>query len=101
LANLIKYGRVFDFLVAGQNQLFAHNFGGSGIIIRKWQKNPSAMLAVNRHTEQDYSRHFALHGAAEMRLSVVFIPAAPAPLVAPRNIAPAAATSLRPPSLSC
>jgi hypothetical protein len=36
-----------------------------------------------------------------MRFSVVFIPFAPAPLVAPRNIAPAAATSLRPPSLSC
>jgi hypothetical protein len=34
-------------------------------------------------------------------VSAVFIPSAPAPLVAPRNIAPAAATSLRPPSLSC
>jgi len=36
-----------------------------------------------------------------IRLSVVFIPSEPAPLVAPRNIAPAGATSLRPPSLSC
>ena len=36
-----------------------------------------------------------------MRHSVVFIPTAPAPLVAPRNLAPSVATSLRPLSLSC
>jgi hypothetical protein len=33
--------------------------------------------------------------------SVVFIPPVPAPLVAPRNLAPAGAKTLRLPSLSC
>ena len=36
-----------------------------------------------------------------MRLSVVFIPPTPAPLVAPRNLAPAVETSFRPLSLRC
>jgi hypothetical protein len=44
---------------------------------------------------------FSIGRHLPMRFSVVFIPAAPAPLVAPRNLAPAVATSLRPPSLSC
>ena len=36
-----------------------------------------------------------------MRLSAVFIPPTPAPLVAPRNLAPAVETSFRPLSLRC
>ncbi len=53
-------------------------------------------LVQNRNTD---SLSFIRH--PPMTLSAVFIPPTPAPLVAPRNLAPAVETSFRPLSLRC
>src|SRR5216683_2235127 len=62
----------------------------------KFQTNsPKLRLADPQPAASGHAWH------PRMRDSVVFIPSATAPLIAPRNIAPAGATFLRPPSLSC
>ena len=61
--------------------------------------NPSVALFTAKYESKQNALVHARH--PPMRLSVVFIPPAPAPLVAPRNLAPAVETSFRPLSLRC